>query len=59
MPVSDGAAPSVGICNCSTVVIFGWLITMPDAVMAREPIASIAGREPMDVSITVKHTALA
>jgi hypothetical protein len=27
-------------------------MTMPDAVMARDPIASIAGREPIELSIT-------
>ena len=52
MPVSDGAAPSFVSATVPLVVILGCEITMPEAVMAREPIASMAGRDPIDVSIT-------
>ena len=53
IPVSDGAAPSLVSATVPEVVIFGCEIVIPDAGIARVPIASIAGRDPISVSITV------
>ena len=48
MPVSDGAPPSEVVATVLLVVIFGMLIVMPAAGMARvPPQASMTGREPM------------